>query len=458
MQRKGRRGWRQKLWGAIPERASPNRTSPQPCLWFHAVSVGEVNLLAPLLDEIRRLRPELQVAISTSTETGFDLANAKHPEHLVFFCPFDVTWAIKSVLKRLRPAALVLVELELWPNLIRTVASANIPVVVVNGRLSESSFNGYRKLSWLLRPVFERLSLVGAQTDAYADRFRELGVAAPQVITTGNVKFDGVQTNRSNERTLALCRELGWVPAVLAAERSDETANHRSHGERIFLAGSTQLEEDLMAARVYQRLMQASGAQEANGAFRDLRLVLVPRHPQRCDELAQRLREMGLAVVRRSELAAAQTKQEPAQESPQDQRAITASTGNNSIAPVLIVDVIGELGAWWGAAEVAFVGGSMGSRGGQNMLEPAAFGMPISFGPNTVNFREIVSQLLAAKAAVVVRDEDSLLAFVRQSLTDRKWSSEIGTAAQAVVRRHRGAAQRTGAALLALLDDSRRQR
>ena len=171
---KNRRGWNQKLFGAVQ-----SRESSAPCIWLHAVSVGEVNLLAPILNQLTADRPDLEFVISTTTETGFDLANKKYPDQYVFFCPMDFTWAIKRVLKRLRPDVLVLAELELWPNLIRTSRSSGVPVAVVNARLSESSFNGYQKLAWVIRPSIRQLSLVAAQNSTYANRFLQLGCDQP---------------------------------------------------------------------------------------------------------------------------------------------------------------------------------------------------------------------------------------------------------------------------------------
>ena len=403
---KNRRGWGQKLFGLVPI-----RNNNRPCIWFHAVSVGEVNLLAQMLRELDSERPDLEIVISTTTETGFDLARSKYPDLTVFFFPFDFSWAIKNSLKRIKPSLVVLSELELWPNFIRiadrfpaiggsdTNAEQGIPIVVVNGRLSEPSYRGYRRLGFVMRGAFERLHLVMAQNKTYAERFKALGCHSDQVLVTGSVKFDGLQTDRQNPKTQRLARLAGFQP-----------------NDFVFVAGSTQFEEDILAAKTFQKLVNR---------FPQLRLVLVPRHPERVPQLVRALDQLGVATRRRSQLTA------------------TDAAPSTDQHRVLIVDVIGELGAWWGVADVAYVGGSMGSRGGQNMIEPAAYGTPVAFGPHTENFQEVVDQLLEAAAASVVHDLNELTEYVERSLLEPAWASEMGAKAKAVVLQHNGASQRT---------------
>lgn len=402
---KNKRGWGQKLLGLIPSRDSTNQL-----IWIHAVSVGEVNLLAPVIREFKKRNPDLEFAISTTTETGFDLATQKYAEHFVFFCPMDFSWAIKRVIKRLRPTMLILAELELWPNLISTSRLAEVPVAVVNGRLSENSFKGYKRLNRLVRSSFDKLSIVCVQNPTYAERFCELGCDPKNVFVTGNVKFDGVQTDRDDAKV----------------QEFKQLASVKDH-EFVMVAGSTQVEEDILAAKVYQRLQ---------AKIPNLRLILVPRHPERCGALIERLDELGFSTIRRSQMSV---------QSPLSGFDKQSNTG--SLESILIVDVIGELGGWWGVANAGYVGGSLGRRGGQNMIEPAAFGIPISFGPNTVNFRQIVDELLAHDAATVIQDQASLFAFVDRAYHDPEWRSAIGSRAKKVVLGHVGASQRTVASL-----------
>jgi 3-deoxy-D-manno-octulosonic-acid transferase len=443
------------LFGQVPV-----RDSQQPCIWFHAVSVGEVNLLAPVLKLIKNQRPDIEIVISTSTETGFDLAQKKYAAvsnyvgpyvaESVFFFPFDFTWAIRNAIQRVRPSLIVLAELELWPNFIQVVSqfdpdfgrgdpvgnseecgdvssrSTGIPVAIMNGRLSESSFRGYQAIDrWkggrFIRESFEKLQLVLAQDETYASRFKTIGCNPNRVSITGSVKFDGIETNRNNDKTQYLYR-LAEV-------------NESSSGvaDVVFVAGSTQFEEDIMAAKVYQKLAVQNP---------QLRLILVPRHPERVPQLVRALRDLGLTTQLRSELTRGGCLTS-------DER--NGIEGINLRNRVLIVDVIGELGAWWGVADAAYVGGSMGSRGGQNMIEPAAYGIPVSFGPNTSNFKEVVFQLLSNDVATVVHDQGEMEDFVDRVIHNPDWARQTGLTAQNLMLQHNGASDRTVKQLVELL-------
>ena len=403
---RNRRGWGQKLFGLVQPRTSKN-----PCVWLHAVSVGEVNLIEPVIDGLRQRRPDLEFVVSTTTETGYDLAKQKYDDHFVFFCPFDFSWAIKRVLHRLRPEMIVLAELEVWPNLVATAKANEIPVAVVNGRLSESSFKGYQRFRWLLGPTFKNLTSVSASTQCYADRFEQLGTPASCIQVTGSTKFDGVSVDRKNERTRKLVELAGLKP-----------------DDFVIVAGSTQPGESLLVAKIYQKLMKE---------FSNLRLIVVPRHPETCASVQKAIESSGLAVKLRSQMD-------------------NVHLETSADVDVVLVDVIGELSAWWGCANAAFVGGSMGGtlgadRGGQNMIEPAAYGVPVSFGPDTRNFSEIVTQLLDADAASVVEDEQSLSDFFRRVINEPAWAMRMGARAQKLVAQHSGASVRSVDQLIGLL-------
>jgi 3-deoxy-D-manno-octulosonic-acid transferase len=391
--RKGkyREGFRAKFLGRVPI-----RSGDRPCVWLHAVSVGEVNLLATLLTQLEQRLPQWEFAISTTTMTGFALARKKYAKHLVFYCPLDFSWAVNTAFRRIRPNLLLLAELELWPNLIRAADRRGVPVAVVNGRLSEHSARGYTRLSWIIRPLLQRIDLLAAQNETYAERFRRLGARRETVHVTGSVKFDGAETNRQNPATQRL--------AALAGITDEDV---------VLLAGSTQQPEEQMALEVYRRLSQE---------YRQLRLIIVPRHPDRFGAVANLIEDSGVRWQRRSRLDS-----DPAD--PQ--------------ARVLLVDTIGELSAWWGVAQIAYVGGSMGRRGGQNMIEPAAYGAAVSFGPNTKNFRDIVALLLQAEAAVVVHNQPEFTDFVRRVLSDRGFAHKLGQRARDLVRAQLGATCRT---------------
>jgi 3-deoxy-D-manno-octulosonic-acid transferase len=293
----------------------------------------------------------------------------------------------------------------LWPNLVRAARETGAHVAVINGRLSESSYRGYRRIRPLVAGLLEQIDLIAVQDQTYAARFRGLGAASRSVHVTGSMKYDGAETDRSNPSTERLRRLAGFT-----------------EDDIVLLAGSTQDPEERYALETYRGL---------SPRWPRLRLVLVPRHPDRFAAVARLLDESGLPWQRRTDLD---------------------SDGPAPQARILLVDALGELGAWWGAARIGFVGGSMGSRGGQNMIEPAAYGVAVSFGPNTRNFRDIVSALLAHDAAVVVQDSDQLTTFVRRCLDDAEYADALGQRARSLVASQLGATQRTFRMLETLME------
>jgi len=394
---KYREGYREKFFGLVPRRQGDDA-----CIWIHAVSVGEVNLLATLLRELPAAHPDWQLVVSTTSRAGYELARKKYADLAVFYCPLDFSWAVRTAIRRVRPTMLVLAELELWPNLIAAAKAHGARVAIINGRLSDHSFPGYRRIRPFVARVLRQVDLIAAQNDESAARFRALGAPIDRVHVTGSLKYDGAQTNRHNPRTVAL-RELAGIDT----------------NDIVFLAGSTQDPEEQIALDIFRRLAPQHPR---------LRLILVPRHPERFNVVAKLLDASDVPWQRRSQL-------------------------NKSLDPTarrraaLLVDTVGELGAWWGAASIAFVGGSFGPRGGQNMIEPAAYGAAVSFGPNTRNFRDIVAALLAADAAVVVQDAVQLESFVCRCLEEPEFAAALGDRAQALVQTQLGATARTVALL-----------
>jgi 3-deoxy-D-manno-octulosonic-acid transferase len=396
-----REGWAEKVMGR-----APRRVSRRPCIWFHAVSVGEVMLLRPLVANLARRRPDWNVVISTTTTTGLSVARRTFPDLVTFYAPLDFSWAVRRAVARVRPTVLALVELELWPNLVRAAKQNGARVAIVNGRLSSRSHRGYRKLRVPLSATLLRLDAVAVQSDEYAERFRDLGIPAPRVRVTGSVKYDGLEADRDNPRTLQLRRELRLEPSDL-----------------VFVAGSTMEGEEAAAWSAYEA---------ARKEHPTLRLIVVPRHPERSEKIAAWLRERGATVVRRSH------GEVPA--------------GLMGSPPVILIDTVGELGAVWGLADVAFVGGSLfPGRNGQNMMEPAAYGASVLFGPYTNNFREAVEGLLGRGAARRVANAIELAEALRDDLDDPEAASLRGAAARAFVLAQNGASERTIAELEGLV-------
>ena len=399
---KYRQGLAAKFLGLVPRLS---RSANQRRIWFHAVSVGEVNMLQPLLQEIQQREPDCQCVISTTTLTGFQLAQKKYAPHTVFYCPLDFSWAVKTAIRRIQPDLVVLVELELWPNLIH-YAAAHSKVIVVNGRLSEKSTRGYRRLGWVVKQTIRQIEHISVQNQEYYDRFLQIGATQQQLTITGSIKFDGAQSDRQNEAT----QKLATLAGILESDR-------------IIVAGSTQVEEEEVSLEVFQAL---------SSTYPQLKLIIVPRHPERFEEVAQRIEKRGLSFARRSTM---------------DQPLPTTMK-------IILVDAIGELGAWWGTAHIALVGGSLGKRGGQNMIEPAAYGVPLSFGPNTRNFRDIVEMLIQQDAARVIHNQQEFQQFVVDCLEKPEFASALGDRARQFVQKHQGATRRTVDILVTLLPHS----
>lgn len=409
---KYREGWAEKFLGNVRPRTDTHR----PCVWLHAVSLGEVNLLSTLVAEISRRRPDVVFYLTTTTRTGYDAACRRYPEHQVSYCPLDFTWAVRRAIKKIRPDMLVLAELELWPNLITEVHRSGAKVCLVNARLSAKSFAGYRKVRLLMRRLLSRLELIAAQDPVYVDRFRQLGARDSQLHLSGSLKFDGAKTKRD-------------VPAV----RKLLALANIGEADRVWLAGSTFPPEEEMVIAVFRRLMKR---------FPQLRLILVPRHPERFDEVAEMLNQSGLRWTRRSQLPGGKNLD-----------ALRPSNGEppSCVERVVLVDTTGELGDWWGTSDIGFVGGSFGPRGGQNMIEPAAYGTAVCFGPKTGNFRDVVQMLLGCAGAVVVNNQDELLGFIARCIDEPHYAAKLGAQARGLVKQNLGATKLTVDLLLSEL-------
>lgn len=408
--KKYRSGWQQKFLGSLPVREGQS-----PCLWFHAVSVGEVLQLPPLIQALEAKIPDVEIVVTTTTHTGLAVAKEKLPEHTICYFPLDFSWAVSRALQRVRPTAVVLVEMELWPNFVMAADRLQIPVSVINGRLSENSFRGYRRIRKLIGPLLNRMHVIATQTEAYAKRFQELKGNDERIHVTGSIKFDGIEVERDN----SLTKEL-------------RTTFHLNASQPIFVAGSTQAPEEKLAVEVYL---------EARKRFPELRLILVPRHQERFEEVAGIVKSFGLPLIRRSEQA--------------DENLSSVLPFSNGAKPaVCLLDTLGELKACWGLADFAFVGGSLTKRGGQNMIEPAGYGVALMFGPNTWNFKDVVDALIQHDAATVVQDQADLLNTLIDWLADPPSAQRQGVRAQNFVLKQRGATGRTLELIAPLVVDS----
>ena len=366
---------------------------PSQCVvWLHAVSVGEVQVLRTLIEIFEVERPDLRLVISVTTDSGMDLALKLFSKHHLFFTPFDFSWSVRRALRVMHPELIVLVELELWPNWLLSAERAGCPVAVINGRLSERSFKGYSRIPYLVRMCMQSIDWVGAQSESVATRFEKLGVLSNRLTITGNVKFDGATGDRSTPEV------------ILRKELLSLTTEHT-----VFLAGSTQSPEESLVLSTFLELAHR---------FPNLKLILVPRHVERFSEVAKAIEASGLPWARRS-------------------TSHTVVTDPNW--RIFLGDSVGELRWWWGLANIGFVGGSFGDRGGQNMIEPCAYGVATCFGPNTRNFADIVHLLLEEKACEQLQSPEELRPWVESMLIDSKKRDAMSSQAIQVCQRHRGA-------------------
>ena len=362
-------------------------------LWVQACSVGEVNTARPIVAALQERFPGVPVLLTSSTLTGRDLARQACPHLPTTWFPFDTRGAVRRFLDKAHPRALVLVETELWPNVLYESRRRGIPVVLVNGRLSDKHYPRYRQFRLFFGPVFQQLSAVGAQNAAYQQRFISLGVDPRAIRATGNTKFDGVATAVDVRTRTRLKVENGFP------------ADHP-----ILLFGSTRPGDEALAAACW-------GALRAE--MPNLHLVVAPRHLERLDEAIASFDE---PVIRRSQIRAGR---KPAGER------------------IFVLDTLGELVSFYSIATVAVVGGSFyPGVNGHNPLEPAALGVPTVFGPYMSNFMDPARVLLAAKGAIQVSGPEDLCAALDRLLADPAEQRRLGTRARRAVLAHRGAIAR----------------
>ncbi len=363
------------------------------CLWVHGVSVGEAQSARVLVEKFRAAHPDWDVVVSSTTDTGLAAAARTFPGATVIRYPFDLSFAVKRALSRVRPSLVVLMEGDLWPNFIAEASKRGVPVAIVNGRLSDRHFPRSRRFRFLLAGSFAKLARVGAQTESYASRFVALGAPRERVVVTGSLKYDALPSVPPDPALLRLALGL-------------------ADDEPVLVAGSTTEGEEEILLDVYSALKRDIPA---------LRLIIVPRHPERFDAVARVIEAKGFACVRRSK-----------------------ASGERAPEAVILGDTMGELMAFYSLAAVAFVGKSLlAPGGGQNMIEPAGLGKAVVFGPYTSNFRETRDVLVSADAAREVKSPDELAAALRQLLADKELRAMLGSRARAVVQASRGAADRT---------------
>ncbi|HTZ98449.1 MAG TPA: 3-deoxy-D-manno-octulosonic acid transferase [Terriglobales bacterium] len=374
--------------------------SGQPTIWIHAVSVGEVVAVVGLVKELNRRNETLRIVVSTTTDTGQELARKEFGEQNVFYFPMDFAFAIRPYLRALRPQLLVLAETEFWPNALRLTHASGARIAVVNGRISDRSWPRYRRFAWLLKKALDPVDLFLAQTEEDARRLRDIGAPPDRVQVAGNLKFDA---------------PVPPEPAIVARLR--QSLQSEGAGPVLVCGSTVEGEEEI--------LLQAFRNVLAN--YPRAVMILAPRHPERFLPVAQLLRELDIRFWQR-----------------------TSWQGESLAGAVLLLDSIGELASIYALADIAFVGGSLVPRGGHNIIEAARHGVAILVGPHTENFRDIVN-LFDSRRAVRIVTHAELPPVLMDLISNESARAALGRRAAETLQSQTGAMQRTADALEKLL-------
>jgi len=376
-------------------------------IWVHAVSVGEVLTARPLISDLKRRYPNLRMFLSTTTMAGQQLARRNVPDvDAVFYFPFDFAFVVRRTLDLVRPKLFIMMETEIWPNLLRECRARGIKTAIVNGRLSPRSFPRYRLIRPMMRRVLEHIDKFLVQSEESARRFIDLGADPGRVVVTGSLKFDSIEVSSTALQARARDRVLRYFRVPTSRP--------------VIVAGSTMKGEEIAVLRAFRRVRSTAP---------NTLLVLAPRNPERFGEAEQLARQEGWKVSRRSDLA------------------IDAEPR----VDIVVLDTIGELATIYQIATVVFVGGSLVATGGHNVLEPAVFGKPIVFGPHMQNFLEIAEAFVSNGAGVQLAGEEQLEEAFLSLMSDPVRRARLGAAARALVEANRGANEKSVRVLAALL-------
>ena len=380
------------FYGSLKRRLMTRRS-----IWIQAASVGEVTAALPLIDLLRKSFPSEAIILTCQTATGRAIARKKLGDSVaVVLSPLDLGCVIRNLIRLTSPRILILIETEIWPGMIMTARKSGIPVVIVNGRISASSFSGYMRVNSLVRPILRLVEAFGMRSEEDAGRIRKLGAPPGRVRVTGNVKFDSLPG-----------------PDLSPAVRRELEERLGSAGTGLLIVGGSTFEgEDRLLYEAYRKLLPR---------FPDLRLLLAPRHLERIAGIKTYLSSRKQAFVLYTSL-------------PGD--------GGSRKADVVILDTMGVLSSLYGLAAVVFIGRSLRGHGGQNPIEPAALGRPVLFGPHMENFGEIADDLVDAGGAVRIKDEADLTGRLAEILSDPERRKRMGEKARRVVESRRGASQK----------------
>lgn len=405
-------GWAQRFGKII--RKNPDKK----CIWLHAVSVGEVNATRTIVKELQGKFNSLDILITTTTDTGYARAQAVYGDKIdVCFFPLDFSPTMSRAFANINPAICILMELEVWPNFAQIASQLNIPVVVANGRISDRSFSRYKKIKPFAKAMFKRVDLILAQTEIYAQRFIELGCPKEKVIATGSLKYDTAQVTDKVAGTDILAEQLFGKSSIQNSQFKIP----------LWVAGGTGNDEEKLIINVYKKLIEQE-------KFKDLKLAIVPRKPERFDEVAQLINQSGFSLIRYSKIKAGTGQRE---------------TSNKQ--QIILGDTMGDLRKFYSLATIIFVGRSLVPMGGSDMLEAAALGKCTMFGPHAFNFKQTVDALLAGGGAILVNDTYELQKAMEKCLEDENYRNEISAKGRQVIIDNQGATAKTIEKITALL-------
>ena len=378
------------------------REREKPCIWIHCASVGEILTVKALVKSIGKEFNNLDIVVSTNTNTGFSVAKQYFNGKKIFYFPLDLSWVVDKVLNAIHPSCVILIELEIWPNFLIAAARRHIPIVLLNARISEKSLKWYRVLSKISKGFFESLTrkenVFCARTEIDATRLTNLGIPETQICITGNMKFDNIVTNVPEDAKK-------WLLYLLEIDKDD----------KVIVCGSTHEGEEGVILNVFKHI---------SAKIKKLRLILVPRHIERANDVIKLIESAGLRCVRKTSLDKGE------------------KIGEHKYETVILVDTVGELLTIYSIADGVFVGKSLVPQGGQNVMEPAGLAKPIIVGPHTFNFHEEVQVLKEANAIEIVQNELALLNKMMYLLEHPDDAREMGKRAQSVVMKQRGATDR----------------
>ncbi len=393
--------------GFADRRGRITRKNPdKKCIWIHAVSVGEVNATRTIVTKLQQQFPDHEILITTTTDTGYARADSLYGNKLqICYFPFDFSWTMYRAFVNINPGICILMELEVWPNFAKTAHERKVPIIVANGRISDRSYGRYKKIKTIAARMFKRIDLILAQTEQYAQRFRELGCDDNKVVVTGSLKYDTAQVAEKIDGANELADKLNIA------------------GDKLWVVGGTGNDEEKPIIEVYKELIK-------DDRFKDIRLVIVPRKPERFDEVAQLIEDNGFPLIRYSKIKSASNST--------NERQVTSDKRR-----IVLGDTMGDLRKFYSLATIIFVGRSLVPMGGSDMMESAALGKCTIFGTGAFNFKQTVDALLDGNGAIQVGDKDELLAALQKCLSDDSYRQQIADNGRQVIKDNQGATEKT---------------